>query len=125
MRCPDQEHNSDCPLQDDVAAVVYPEVLHPGTELPFAWDEPKREHVLVIKTVLRTSSTGMQPPEASTKLELDKMQPSKGIKPLTIKGSSAPKGGGGSGGGAHGEDAKARLEGAISQGVQRKVRRAC
>jgi hypothetical protein len=97
---------------------VVPETLPPGCELPYAWDEPMHSHTLLVVARPRgSSSMEYDRIESSRPLDIDRL-PSQRIRPLTIKGATSRRAVDSST-----QDIKARVEGAISQGMQRQVPR--
>jgi hypothetical protein len=64
------------------------DTLPPGTELPFAWDEPTQPHTLAVTAVLRTNSPNLATPATTRQLNID-MLASKEVPPMTIKGAQS------------------------------------
>lgn len=108
----------DVPKRHKLRAIT--ECMPPGTELPFAWDEPTADHTLRVAAQLRNFASHHHASGSERLLNIDDL-PSKPLEPLVIRGSINTR---------HLEDtgqwqnaeAKARLEGALSEAVQRQVR---
>ena len=102
--------------------VAVADELPPGSELPFAWDEPTAAHSLRVTAQLRNFASHHHASGSERFLDIDTL-PSKPLEPLVIRGSINPKSVEDVPGWADQDaDAKARLEGALSEGVQRQVR---
>lgn len=91
-----------------------PEQLEPGTEVPFAWDEPMCSHLLKITASAHNGSAVEDDAAASTVLDIDKL-PTKQVEPLVVKVSSSSQFSGP-------QDLRSKLEGALAGTVVRTVR---